>query len=117
MKAKRWTEVVAILVPVALICIFFYIIFPGNLEVVKTETSPLGSTYRVTTVTLKWHGRNGTLLSFENFGRDYMEADWNRTVNDGDEVTVYIPVGWAWVKIRYGGEVMNIDCYGRVTSS
>lgn len=124
MKAKKlWIEVAAILVSAAFISIFIYLIFLplGYLEVVKVETDPLKdpsdifSTYRTTTVILKWHGRNGTLLNFDYLGRDYvMGGDRSRTVNDGDEFTVYIPVGWAWVEIRYGGKTVNIDCYGKV---
>jgi len=108
---KLWMLIAAVLASAAFVSVFAYLIFLplGYLEVVKAETD-----YK-TAVTLRWHGRNGTLLSFDNLGRDnQMAADWSRTVNDGDEVTVHIPVGWAWVEIRYGLKKVSLDCYGKL---
>jgi len=125
-KAKKWIEVAAILASAVFISVFAYLIFlpPGYLEIVKAETDPLrdpsnpdifSPTYRTTTVTLEWHGRNGTLLSFDYLGRDSgFEFHPDQTVNDGDEVIVHINVGWAWIEIHYDNTKVGLDCYGKL---
>jgi hypothetical protein len=108
---KLWVGAAAVLASAVFVSIFIYLNFYafGYLEVVEAETG-----YK-TTVTLKWHGRDGTLLGFDNLGRDnQMAADWSRVVDDGDEFTVTIPLGWSWLEIRYGLKIVDVDCYGKL---